>query len=117
MVLYVEVLAIGPFNRDLTAHYEYPQDYYSRTRNGAPIVTTLFGIIEGTNIGAEFAATLGVTDPWDFNQHKIDPGRIDFAALSTLLSPLEDADDYLRQLEALRAFASAGYDLYLLPNG
>ncbi len=117
MVLCVGVLAIGPFKRDLVSHYEYPESRYSTTQDGAPVVRELFGIVEGTRAGTEFAQHLGISDPWDFNQHRICPERIDFAALELLLAPFEHAEDYLRDLEALQAFASAGYDLYFLPHG
>ncbi len=117
MALCVAVLAIGPFRRALVSHYEYPGGHYSNTQDGVPVVRELFGILEGTRTGTEFAQMLGISNPWDFNQHKIHPQNIDFAALRALLSPFEYADDYLRDLDALQAFASEGYDLYFLPHG
>jgi hypothetical protein len=117
VVLFVEMLAIGPFKRELTPHFEYSADRYAKTRESAPVVQKLFGIVEGTQVGTEFAQLLGISDPWDFNQHKVDPHSIDFAGLKSLLASREYADEYLSDLDALQAFASAGYDLYFLPNG
>jgi len=117
VVLFVEMFAVGPFKHELVPHYEYPAEHYARTKEGVPVVRKLFGILEGTHVGTEFALALGIDNPWDFNQHKVDPQTIDFDALTTLLSPLEFADDYLKELRALQAFASEGYDLYFLPNG
>ena len=57
--------------------------------------------------------------PWDFNQHKINPLRIDFQGLKTYLESLSGwaVGDYPKDLEALDAFSRAGFDLYFLPNG
>lgn len=120
MPMCAEVLAIGPFSRELVAHYDYAEQRYANTREGAPIVRTLFGLVEGTHASTAFAEALGLDDAWDFNQHKIDLTRIDFAAVAQLLSTLStwtDSNDYQRDLAALRAFADAKYDLYYLPNG
>ncbi len=113
MVLYVEVLAIGPFKRKLVSHYEYASDRYESTRESAPIVTRLFGIEEGNRVGGDVAAALGVSDIWDFNQHRIDTAKIDFVALRSAVAGLP----YGKDVEALQAFSSEGYDLYFLPNG
>jgi hypothetical protein len=117
MVLCAGVLAIGPFRRALVSHYEYPEGHYSNTKDGAPVVREMFGIIEGTGAGTDFARMLGISDPWDFNQHKITAHDIDFPALRSFLSQFEYREDYLRDLDALQAFATEGYDLYFLPHG
>jgi hypothetical protein len=112
MGMYAEIVAIGSFRRDLVPFYEYPEDFYAKTLPDAFIVTHLFGIGEGSSTSRQFARFLGIDDAWDFNQHKIDPARIDMAGLSAFLG-----SEYSKDCEALRAFANAGYDLYFLPNG
>lgn len=114
MVLYVEVLAVGPFKRELVEHYEHPPERFAHTQDGMPLVTRLFGIEEGTGTGIAVANALGISNVWDVNRHKIDAAKIDFPALSSLLSGW---DYYSKDVQSLRAFAAAGYDLYLLPNG
>jgi hypothetical protein len=118
MVMYAEILAIGPFRRDLIPHYEYPPDHYRTMSEGLPIVRTLFGVIEGTAAGTEFAKALGISDPFDFSQHKIGSASIDFEGLERSLASLSSwpEGDYAKDLAALRSFAAAGYDLYFLPN-
>ncbi|MBI3437657.1 MAG: hypothetical protein HY054_03210 [Proteobacteria bacterium] len=116
-MLSVAVLAVGPFRRHLIEHYEYPADRYARTRDGAPIVTILFGITEGTRAGTEVASALGISDVWDFNQHKIDVRKVDFPKLESTLLSLHDHAEYEFDLAALRAFVAEGYELYFIPNG
>ena len=65
MGMYAEVIAIGPFSWDLLDKLEYGKSHYE----GAIVNQTLFGIGEGTTTGHEFAACLGITNGWDFNQH------------------------------------------------
>jgi hypothetical protein len=119
MGMFAEVLAIGGFSPELAPWMEYPESYYAHTHTGTMVVRTLFGIVEGSSASREFARLLGIDDPWDFNQHKIDPDRIDFAALRTHLSTLSEweSGDYPAHLEALVAFACARFDLYFVPNG
>lgn len=118
MVMCAEILAIGPFTPALVAHYEYPAERYSKTHEGVPIVSRLFGIMEGTSAGIEFARALGIADPLDFNQHKIQLEKIDFESLEQVLSTLSGwhDDDYAKHLAALKQFAAHKYDLYFIPN-
>lgn len=71
MGLYIEIIAIGPFSEVARKYLGYPDESYDGTEAGAIVNCTLFGIVEGTSLGKEFASCLGVTDVWDFNQHKI----------------------------------------------
>lgn len=120
MPLYVEVVVIGPFKPELLQHYEYPAEYYDRCALTAPMVRTLFGIVEGSGAGRDFASALGIDDVWDFNKHKIDQASIDFSTLQAVLEGLAgwtEDDGYRRDLESFKAFVAAGYDLYFIPNG
>jgi len=75
MGMYAEIIAIGSYLPDLKKHLEYPDEFYEKTIQGAPVVKVLFGIAEGSSLSKEFASYLGVTDPWDFNQHKLIPSN------------------------------------------
>lgn len=117
MVMFAQVLTVGPFKQELLPHYEYPAQHYASMRAGSPIVRILFGIGEGTHAGTAFALALGITDPWDFNQHKIDPSAINFEDLRRVLTGLAGwNEEYSDDFETLRVFANADYDLYFLPN-
>ena len=119
MGMFAEVLAIGGFRPELAPWMEYPEGYYANTDTGTMVVRRLFGIVEGSSSSREFARLLGIDDPWDFNQHKIEPERIDFAALKHHLESLSEWESghYPADLEALKALSRAGFDLYFLPNG
>ena len=113
MVMFAEVVAIGPFGRDLVSHYEYPSELYENTKDGAATIASLFGVAEGTNTGCAFAALLSVDDPWDFNQHKLDASRFDRDGLIEFAAQFED---YKKDVDALFAFMERGYEFYLVPN-
>ena len=91
--------------------------FYAQTKEGAEVVADLFGIVEGTLIGRDVAARLGITNVWDFSQHKIDPARIDVAGLRSLLATLEDRERYLYDLNRLERLRDLGFAFYFLPNG
>jgi len=118
MGMAAQIFAIGPFRADLVRFYEYPEKFYANTAPGAPIVTRLFELYEGSNASRVFASHLGMSDAMDFNQHKIAIDRVDFVGLRNFLQTLQGwyDNDYPRYLEALEAFAAANYDLYFIPN-
>ena len=120
MSLYVDLICIGPFDPKLARYYEYPEESYSGLKPGNPVITELFGIVEGTDAGRRFAACLGIDDVWDFNQHKVDVSKIDFVALENVLRGLaewHETDQYKNDLKRLKAFSEHGYDIYFKPNG
>jgi hypothetical protein len=88
MGTYAEIVAIGAFRRHLVRFHEYPENFYAKTLPGAFIVTRLFGIAEGSSSSVQFARFLGIEEARDFNQHKIDPARIDMAGLRASRKPL-----------------------------
>ncbi|HEY1751062.1 MAG TPA: hypothetical protein VGG29_07350 [Caulobacteraceae bacterium] len=119
MSMCAEIIAVGRFRAELVPWLEYPEALYADTKVGAPVVKVIFGIAEGSTASIRFAQLVGIDDAWDFNQHKIDPTQIDFAALETFLKSLSGwvEGDYLADLQTLERFAGAGFDLYFLPNG
>jgi len=114
MGMCAEILAIGPFHPDLVKHLEYSEEMYQNTKISTPVVVSLFGIVEGSSLSREFAALLGLTDPWDFNQHKIDKEKVNRKGLMDFV---EAHSDYARDLEALLVFVEHDFDFYFLPNG
>jgi hypothetical protein len=117
MSLCADILAWGPFNADIAQYLEYNTDAYRSTMPGALVVTELFGIVEGSHASGQFAACLGISDVWDFNQHKIDPEKIDVNRLRVLLEGLDERKRYAKQLEALLALRASGFQFVFRPNG
>ncbi len=112
--MFAEVIAIGPFTKDIINHLEYSESDYKETQEGAIINLTLFGIGEGTTVGLEFAKCLGISNGWDFNQHKIDNSKIDENALRKFVSRYTDYDEDVEHLLALK---EKGFEFHFAPNG
>ncbi len=114
MGIYAEIIAIGPFSKDIIEYLEYGADCYSHTKEGAIVSQTLFGIVEGSSLSAEFAEILGISNPWDFNQHKIVNDDIDFKLLRKFINVY---GDYERDALKLEVLSKKGFDLHFVPNG
>jgi hypothetical protein len=112
-----DILAIGPFSADIIDTLEYPDEFYAQTRPGVPVITYLFDYMPGSSTSREFATHLGITDPWDFNQHKIDALRVDLDALRGFLVGLHEPDVYLSDLEFFVRLREKHFDFYFRPNG
>lgn len=112
--MFAEVIAIGPFSKSLVNHLGYSEIYYKDTREGAIVNVTLFGIAEGTTVGLEFAECLGITNGWDFNQHKIDNSKINKDAL---LEFVDLYTDYDTDAKSLIALMENGFEFHFSPNG
>jgi hypothetical protein len=101
------VIAIGTFSRDLVKHMDYAEEFYAKTRDGANVVRTVFSAIT-TKASCELAEAFGV-EPWDFNQHHLDP-------MSANLEKLRIVSDD-EQVESFLALRDAGFQFYYMPNG
>jgi len=112
-----DIVAFGPFSPDIVQCLEYPSDRYRATIDGAVVVTTLFGIVEGSSASRQFALCLGISDPWDFNQHNIDPNKIDVKALEKLIQTLSEGENYAKELNNLLALRVHGFQFIFRPNG
>jgi hypothetical protein len=117
MGMCAEIVAWGPFSSDIAKYLDYPPDFYSSTAPGVMVLTTLFGIVEGSTASREFASCLGISDPWDFSQHKFDADRIDVVALAYLFQTLSEGDAYLKELDRLLALRANGFQFMFRPNG
>lgn len=105
--LSAEILAVGPFRRELVPYLEYPDSAYAATREGTPVVVCFVDVYRNSPEVYALAACFGA-DPWDFNTHVLDPWQADLEALRTLLLD-EDDRYYVSKLVALRA---AGFQFY-----
>lgn len=108
------VIAIGPFSRSVADFLGYPAELFANTREGAVVTAHLFGILEGSGLSRQFALLLGISDPWDFNQHQIEPSSVDGAGLESFA---EAYPDYADDVGSLRALLSAGFALHFRPEG
>ncbi len=114
MGLYVEVIAIGPFSEVASRYIGYSDECYDDSKTGAIVNDVLFGIVEGTSLGKEFASYLGVTDVWDVKQHKIVNDKINVEALNLFASIYTD---YAEDVTALIALMKLDFEFHLAPNG
>lgn len=114
MGMYAEIIAIGPFSTDIIEHLRYTEIYFKDTKEGAIINLTLFGIVEGTSVGQEFASCLGISNGWDFNQHKICIEKINIEALREFVSRYTE---YSEDAETLIVLMEKGFEFHFAPNG
>ncbi len=112
-----EILAIGPFSESIADALSYPAHYYEHTQAGTTVLTTLFSYLPGSSSSREFAGLLGISDPWDFNQHRIDPSRVELDALKRYFATLQDGEQYVEELTQFARLRDAGFEFYFLPNG
>jgi hypothetical protein len=112
--MFAEVIGIGPFSKDIIEYLEYSEICYENTNAGAIVTVRLFGIGEGTAVSQEFAKCLGISNGWDFNQHKIDSSKVNRSALLEFVSRYTDYDEDAGSMIAL---LEKGFEFHFLPNG
>ena len=119
MGMLANILAIGPFSHDIADTLEYPAEFYASTRPGAPVIAYLFyGRMTGNTASSQFAAYLGITDPWDFNQHKVDPAWVDVDGLCSFLDGFYEDENSLRgDSQSFLRLWEKRFDFYFRPNG
>lgn len=81
---------------------------------GSIITEILFGIIEGSSLSREFAGLLGISDPWDFNQHRIKNENINIEGLKKFVQVYRDYEDDLYRLIKLK---NKGFEFHFRPGG
>lgn len=109
-----EVIAIGPYSSNIAEFLDYPADLYKDVPDGAVISRRLFGILEGSSLSREFAALLGISDAWDFRQHKIDPAKINADGLRDFGAQYQEYED---DVTALLRLKTAGFEFHFRPEG
>ncbi|MEG3998075.1 hypothetical protein, partial [Microcoleus sp. SVA1B1] len=114
MGMSAELIAIGPYSEEISEFLDYRAKYYSKIQPGAIVTRRLFGIVEGSTLSREFAALIGISDPWDFNQHKVLLSRLDNEGLRRFS---EIYSDYAQDYKAFEALRYAGFEFHFRPEG
>ena len=114
MGMCAEIIAIGPFTEAVANILDYRPELYAATTEGAIVSRRLFGITEGSTVSRMFAAYLGISDAWDFNQHRIDNSKIDFVGLEEFGRRY---DSYADEVEVLESLVRSGFELHFRPQG
>jgi hypothetical protein len=114
MGMCAEIIAIGPYTKSIAGFLDYSAERYDATREGSVISRRLFGINEGSTLSREFAAHLGISDPWDFNQHKITNADIDFIGLKAFGHMYNQYADEIKIFEML---VKVGFEFHFRPEG
>ena len=114
MGMCAEIIAIGRFSRSVVQLMDYRPELYEATQEGARVTRRLFGVSEGSSVSREFAALLGVMDPWDFNEHMVDNTRIDEAGLRKFGRRYQHYDE---DVEILLALRDANFEFHFRPEG
>lgn len=114
MGLCADLIGFGPYKESIIDHLEYDIDCYSGTKEDTIISVALFGIYEGTSLSREFALCLGITDTWDFNQHKLNPTIIDKDRVKEFGRKYAD---YAEDSESLLILMENKFEFYFRPNG
>lgn len=114
MGMCAQIIAVGSFAKKLIPFLEYPSGHYAKTIDGATISRRLFGIVEGSRVSRELASLFGITEPWDFNQHKIVAKKINVTGLREFAKQYRD---YAADVDAVEALMRAGFDFHFRPEG
>ena len=118
MGMNAEIIAIGPFSKSISKHLDYAPERYKKTIDGSIITVHLFGFTQGSSLSTIFGNCLGITDPWDFNQHKVNSEKIDFEAINKLLMNYCGQDvNLFSDLESLKILNEKGFEFHFRPNG
>ena len=130
MGMSADVIAIGPFRRELVPYLGQPVELHAATRDGATIVLRVFETSEGSSRSRELAACFGV-DPWDFQSHALDAARADLPGLRELFRRGHEGDPVAPRLDDAKIEAplfvdvverfvrlrDAGFAFFFRPNG
>lgn len=109
-----ELIAVGPYTKNIIEVLEYPKEIYKNLNNGSIITVRLFGISEGSSLSRKFAELLGISDTWDFNQHKITNEKINIEELKKFVDVYKEYADDLNTLMKLK---DNGFEFHFRPEG
>lgn len=99
-----DILAIGPFDRSLIEYYEYPEDFYKKTNNGVRLIEYVL-VGADTAHSKQLAECFGI-EPYDFNQHELDPFKVNLEKLKKIVEP--------REYDSFIALRDAGYSFQFM---
>jgi hypothetical protein len=114
MGMCAEIVGIGSYSKSVSCFLDYRSEFYATTLEGAVVSRRLFGIEQGSSLSRTFAALLGIADPWDFNQHKLIPSRIDLVGLREFG---KQYPEYREDVHTLEALLQAGFEFHFRPEG
>jgi hypothetical protein len=114
MGMCAEVIAIGPYSRNVSALLDYKPELYISTPERAVISRRLFGINEGSTLSRKLATLLGIHDPWNFGEHKIIPSRVNIAGLREFAA---EYSEYTDEVHAFEVLLGAGFEFHFRPEG
>jgi hypothetical protein len=100
--------------QSVAATLYYRSEHYDDKLDGAIVTRLLFGIVDSETVGEAFAKLLGIDDRWDFNQHLVDPKKIDVAGLEKFVA---EFTDYQENFAAFLILLDAGFTLHFRPKG
>ena len=107
-----ELLAIGPFSREVADALGYPPDFYDDTPTGALIISTV-ACCNNTECSRDLATALGI-EPWNFEQHceiDVDLAKVDLGLFAeSVEGGSETVADFLK-------LALNEFKFYYMPNG
>lgn len=104
--LNARLFAVGPFSAKVAEHLPYSARHYKDTAEGRTIVRWLFDCW-GESMSRELADCFEI-DPWDFNDHKVNPWVVDIEKLRRLFP--KDVNDFV-------ALRDAGFTFFFVPHG
>jgi hypothetical protein len=102
-----EVIAIGPFSKEIVPALGYPAEQYRGVPEGATVITTVFEAF-GSTQSEKLSQCFGV-GRWDLGRHVLDASK---ANLSTLRREFDE-----QGAEQFLALREAGFQFYFMPNG
>jgi hypothetical protein len=114
MGMCAEVIAIGPYSKAVEGMLDYAPSNYANTKNGVLISCRLFGILEGSTLSRQFAALLAISDPWDFNQHRLEVAKVDMLGLKDFG---RSYPAYQPDIEAFEVLLNNGFEFHFRPEG
>ena len=106
MGLDAQIIAVGPFSRQIVPALEYPEPDYARVKDGATVVSNVF-LAMTSEESHKLAACFGV-GAMDLGRHELNPHVADLRAL-TEISDEENVNSFL-------ALRDHGFKFYFLPN-
>ena len=102
MGIFAEVIGTGPFAEDIVEYLNYSKEQYFSAKDEAVVNEALFGIPQANKLSRKLASTPGISDPWDFNQHKISTATIDLLRYKCLESNIRNTRMTLEIFRLLR---------------
>lgn len=104
-----ELLAIGPFSKQIVGNLEYPADFYEDTPVGSLIITCVC-CCNNTD-GSKLLAEALRIHPWKFEEHcNIDGQDVSLVLMADVIENPDDIVDFV-------ALHEAGFKFYYRPNG